>query len=62
MKITLAVAAAAAVLTTGPLATPCQGPRRRDGPRTMFRSGGTATTTIEGDDGRMIRRKERRCD
>jgi hypothetical protein len=29
------------------------------GPRQRCR---TVTTTIEGDDGRMIRRKERRCD
>jgi hypothetical protein len=98
MKITLAVAAAAAVLTTAPLATPAKAQgvemaqgvdvqigrdrddrydrdRRRQydsdttvgvgpggvtvGPRQRCR---TVTTTIEGDDGRMIRRKERRCD
>jgi hypothetical protein len=98
MKITLAVAAAAAVLTTAPLATPAKAQgvkmaqgvdvqigrdrddrydrdRRRHydsdttvgvgpggvtvGPRQRCR---TVTTTIEGDDGRMIRRKERRCD
>jgi hypothetical protein len=98
MKITLAVAAAAAVLTTAPLAIPAKAQgvkmaqgvdvpvgrdrgdrydrdrsRRYDndttvgvgpggvtvGPRQRCR---TVTTTIEGDDGRMIRRKERRCD
>jgi hypothetical protein len=98
MKITLAVAAAAAVLTTAPLATPAKaqgvkmaqgvdvqvGRDRYDrydrdrgrqydsdttvgvgpggvtvGPRQRCRM---VTTTIEGDDGRMIRRKERRCD
>ena len=98
MKITLAVAAAAAVLTTAHLATPAKAQgvkmaqgvdvqigrdrddrydrdRRRHydsdttigvgpggvtvGPRQRCR---TVTTTIEGDDGRMIRRKERRCD
>jgi hypothetical protein len=98
MKITLAVAAAAAVLTTAPLVTPANAQgvemaqgvdvqigrdrddrydrdRRRQydsdttvgvgpggvtvGPRQRCR---TVTTTIEGDDGRMIRRKERRCD
>jgi Ni/Co efflux regulator RcnB len=97
MKIALAVAAAAAVLTTAPLTTPAKAQgvkmaqvdmqtgrhlddrydrdrgRRYDsdttvgvgpggvtvGPRQRCR---TVTTTIEGDDGRMIRRKERRCD
>jgi hypothetical protein len=98
MKITLALTAAAAVLTTAPLATPAKAQgvkmaqgvdvqigrdrgdrydrdRRRQydsdttvgvgpggvtvGPRQRCR---TVTTTIEGDDGRMIRRKERRCD
>jgi hypothetical protein len=98
MKIALAVAAAAAVLTTAPLVTPAKAQgvkmaqgvdvqigRDRDdrydrdrrgrydsdttvgvgpggvtvGPRQRCR---TVTTTIEGDDGRMIRRKERRCD
>ena len=97
MKITLAVAAAAAVLTTAPLATPvkAQGVRMaqgvdvqvgrdrdrydRDrrgrydsdttvgvgpggvtvGPRQRCRM---VTTTIEGDDGRRVTRKERRCE
>jgi hypothetical protein len=98
MKIALALTAAAAVLTTAPLATPAKaqgvkmaqgvdvqiGRDRGDrydrdrrgrydsdttvgvgpggvtvGPRQRCR---TVTTTIEGDDGRMIRRKERRCD
>jgi hypothetical protein len=98
MKIALALTAAAAVLTTAPLATPAKaqgvkmaqgvdvqiGRDRGDrydrdrrgrydsdttvgvgpggvtvGPRQRCR---TVTTTIEGDDGRLIRRKERRCD
>jgi hypothetical protein len=98
MKITLALTAAVAVLTTAPLATPAKAQgvkmaqgvdvqigrdrgdrydrdRRRQydsdttvgvgpggvtvGPRQRCR---TVTTAIEGDDGRMIRRKERRCD
>ena len=98
MKITLAVAAAAAVLTTAPLVTPAMaqgvkmaqgvdvqiGRDRGDrydrdrrgrydsdttvgvgpggvtvGPRQRCR---TVTTTVQRDDGRMIRRKERRCD
>jgi hypothetical protein len=96
MKIALAMAVAAAVLTTAPLATPAtaqgikmaQGVeigRDRDdrydrdrrgrydsdttvgvspggvtvGPRQRCR---TVTTTVQRDDGRMIRRKERRCD
>jgi len=97
MKITLAMAAAAAVLTTAPLATPvkAQGVRMaqgvdvqvgrdrdrydRDrrgrydsdttvgvgpggvtvGPRQRCRM---VTTTVEGDDGRRITRKERRCE
>src|SRR5712664_3547926 len=105
MKITLAVAAAAAVLTTAPLATPAKAQgvkmaqgvdvqigrdrddrydRERDdrydrdrrrydsdttvgvgpggvtvGPRQRCRM---ETTTIEGDDGRRIKREERRCD
>src|SRR3979490_2217570 len=97
MKITLAVAAAVAVLTTAPLATPAKaqgvkmaqvalqiGGDRDDrydrdrrgrydsdttvgvgpdgvtvGPRQRCRM---VTTTVEGDDGRRITRKERRCD
>ena len=98
MKITLAVAAAAAVLTTAPLATPAKaqgvrmaqvdvqtgrhlddrydydtGRRRYDfgttvgvgpggvtvGPRQRCRM---VTTTVEGDDGRRITRRERRCE
>jgi len=98
MKITLAVAAAAAVLTTAPLATPAKaqgvrmaqvddqtgrhlddrydydtGRRRIDfgttvgvgpggvtvGPRQRCRM---VTTTVEGDDGRRITRRERRCE
>jgi hypothetical protein len=97
MKITLAVAAAAAVLTTAPLATPAkaQGVKmaqgvdvqigrdrddRYDRDRRRYDSDTTVgvgpggvtvgprqrcrmeTTTIEGDDGRRITRKERRCD
>jgi len=99
MKIALAVAATAAVLTTAPLATPTKAQgvkmaqvdmqtgrhlddrddryyrdRRRYnsdttvgvgpggvtvGPRQRCR---TVTTTVERDDGRMVTRKERRCD
>jgi hypothetical protein len=88
MKIALAVAAAAAVLTTAPLVTPAKAQgvdvqigrdrydrydrdRRSDttvglgpggitiGPRQRCRM---ETTTIERDDGRMITRRERRCD
>ena len=95
MKIALAVAAAAAVLTTAPLVTPAKAQgvdvqigRDRDdrydrydrdrrgrydsdatvgvgpggvtiGPRQRCRM---ETTTIERDDGRMITRRERRCD
>jgi hypothetical protein len=96
MKIALAVAAAAAVLTTAPLVTPAKAQvdmqtgrhldDRNDRDDRDYRdrnrydrdttvgvgSGGVTvgrrqrcrmvTTTIEGDDGRMIRRKERRCD
>jgi hypothetical protein len=102
MKIALAVAAAAAVLTTAPLVTPAkaQGVKMaqvdvrtgrhlddrddrddrdyRDrrgydsdatvgvGPGGVTIGSGqrcrTVTTTVEGDNGRMIRRKERRCD
>ena len=99
MKIALAVAAAAAVLTTVPLVTPAkaQGVKiaqvdmqtgrhfdDRDpgynGERRGYDSDTTVgvgpggvtvgqgqrcrmvTTTIEREDGRMIRRKERRCD
>ncbi|HTE92570.1 MAG TPA: hypothetical protein VK678_03585 [Bradyrhizobium sp.] len=96
MKITLAVAATAAVLTTAPLATPvkAQGVRmaqvdvqigrdrdrydrdrrgRYDSDTTVGVSPGgvtvgprqrcrMVTTTVEGDDGRRITRKERRCD
>ena len=88
MKIALAVAAAAAMLTTTPLVTPAKAQgvdvqigrdrydrydrdRRSDttvglgpggvtiGPRQRCRM---ETTTIERDDGRMITRRERRCD
>jgi len=88
MKIALAIAAAAAVLTTAPLVTPAKAQgvdvqigrdrydrydrdRRSDttvglgpggvtiGPRQRCRM---ETTTIERDDGRMITRRERRCD
>jgi hypothetical protein len=88
MNIALAVAAAAAVLTTTPLVTPAKAQgvdvqigrdrydrydrdRRSDttvglgpggvtiGPRQRCRM---ETTTIERDDGRMITRRERRCD
>src|SRR3979490_97618 len=97
LKIALARAAAAAVLTTAPLATPAKAQgvkmaqvdvqigRDRDdrydrdrrgrydsdttvgvspggvtvGPRQRCRM---VTTTVEGDDGRRITRKERRCD
>ena len=95
LKITLAVMAAATVLTTTPLIIPAnaEGVRmaqgvdvqigrdrdrdyrydrdRRDvtvgvgpggvsvGPRERCR---TVTTTVERDDGRMVTRKERRCD
>jgi hypothetical protein len=105
MKITLALAATAAVLTTAPLATPAKAQgvqmaqgvdvqigrdrddrydrdrgdrydrdrRRYDndvtvgvgaggvtiGPRQHCRM---VTTTVEGDDGRSITRRERRCD
>ena len=97
MKITLAVAATAAVLTTAPLATPAKAQgvrmaqdvdvqvgRDRDrydrdrrgrydsdttvgvspggitvGPRQRCRM---VTTTVEGDDGRRITRRERRCE
>ena len=98
MKIALAVAAAAAVLTTAPLATPvkAQGVKMAQGVdvqigrdrddrydrdrRQRYDSDTTVgvgpggvtvgpgqrcrmvTTTIEREDGRMIRRKERRCD
>jgi len=97
MKITLAVAATAAVLTTAPLATPvkAQGVRmaqgvdiqvgrdrdrydrdrrgRYDSDTTVGVSPGgvtvgprqrcrMVTTTVEGDDGRRITRKERRCE
>jgi hypothetical protein len=98
LKITLAVAAAAAMLTTAPLVTPAKAQdvkvaqgvdvqvgrdrdydrdrdrgRRYDsgttvgvgpggvtvGPRQRCR---TVTTQVERDDGRMITRRERRCD
>ena len=94
MKIAFVVAAAVAVLTTAPLATPAKAQelkmaqgvdiqigrdrydrydrgRRSDttvglgpggvtiGPRQRCRM---ETTTIERDDGRMITRRERRCD
>ena len=97
MKIALAVAATAAVLTTAPLVTPAKAQgvkmaqvdvqigRDRDdrydrdrrgrydsdttvgvspggvtvGPRQRCRM---VTTTVEGDDGRRITRRERRCD
>jgi hypothetical protein len=97
IKITLAAATAAAVLTTAPLVTPAmaegvrmaqgvdvQVGRDRDdryyrdrrrydsdatvgvgpggvtvGPRERCR---TVTTRVEGDDGRTITRRERRCD
>jgi hypothetical protein len=99
MKIALAVAAAAAVLTIAPLATPtkAQGVKmaqvdvrtgrhldERDdryyrdrrgynsdttigvGPSGLSIGSGqrcrTVTTTVQGDNGRMIRRKERHCD
>ena len=99
MKITLAVAAAAAVLTIAQLATPAkaqgvklaqvdmQTGRHLDdrddryyrdlrgynsdttvgvGPSGVTIGSGqrcrTVTTTVQGDDGRNIRRKERRCD
>ncbi len=99
MKIALAVAAAAAVLTIAPLVTPAkaqgvkiaqvdmQTGRHLDdrddryyrdrrghnsdttvgvGPGGVTIGSGqrcrTVTTTVQGDDGRMIRRKERRCD
>jgi hypothetical protein len=103
MKIALAVAAAAAMLTIAPLVTPAkaqavnQGVKMaqvdmqtgrhlddrddryyRDrrgynsdttvgvGPGGVTIGSGqrcrTVTTTVEGDNGRMIRRKERRCD
>jgi hypothetical protein len=97
LKITLAVAAAGAVLTTAPLVSPIRAEgikmaqdvqigrdrddrydrdrdyRRHDsdvtvgvgpggvriGPREHCR---TVTTTVERDDGRMVTRRERRCD
>ena len=97
LKIALAMAAAAAVLTTAPLVTPANAQgvkmaqvdvqigRDRDdrydrdrrgrydsdttvgvgpggvtvGPRQRCRM---VTTTVEGDDGRRITRRERRCD
>ena len=96
MKIALAVAAAAAVLTTAPLATPAKAVKMAQGvdvqigrdrndrydrdPGRRYDSDTTVgvgpggvtvgpgqrcrmvTTTIEREDGRMIRRKERRCD
>ena len=76
MKIALAVAAAAAVLTTAPLVTPAkaQGVKMAQGADTTVGvgPGGVTigprqrcrmeTTTIERDDGRTITRKERRCD
>jgi hypothetical protein len=99
MKIALAVAAGAAVLTIAPLVTPAKaqgvkiaqvdmqtgrhlddrdpgyyGERRGHdsnatvgvGPGGVTIGSGqrcrTVTTTVQGDDGRMIRRKERRCD
>lgn len=96
MKITLAVAAAAAMLTTAPLVTPVKAQgvkmaqgvdvqvgRDRDYDRDRGRRydrdttvgvgpGGvtigqgqrcrTVTTTVERGDGRMVTRKERRCD
>jgi hypothetical protein len=97
MKIALAMAAAAAVLTTAPLATPAKAQgvkmaqgvdvqvgrdrddryyrdhRRNDSDTTVgVGSGGVTigprqrcrmeTTTVEGDDGRRITRRERRCD
>ncbi|MFL6835770.1 MAG: hypothetical protein ACJ8FZ_00480 [Bradyrhizobium sp.] len=99
MKIALAVAAAAAVLTTARLVTPAKaqgvkmaqvdvrtGRHLDDRDDRYYRDrrgydsdatvgvgpGGVTigsgqrcrrvTTTVEGDNGRMIRRKERRCD
>jgi hypothetical protein len=95
LKIALAVAAAAAVLTTAPLVTPAKteglkmaqgvdvqvgGDRDDRDRRPRYDSGTTVgigpggvtigprqqcrmvTTTIERDDGRVITRKERRCD
>jgi hypothetical protein len=93
MKIALAVAAAAAVLTIAQLATPAKaqgvklaqvdmqtGRHLDDRYDRYYRdqrgynsdttvgvgpSGvtiGTVTTTVQGDDGRKIRRKERPCD
>ena len=98
MKIALALTAAAAVLTTAPLATPAkaQGVKMAQGVdvqigrdrgdrydrdrRGRYDSDTTVgvgpggvtvgpgqrcrmvTTTIEREDGRMIKRKERRCD
>jgi hypothetical protein len=94
MKIAFIAAAAVAVLTTAPLATPTKAEglkmaqvdvqigrdrydrydrdRGRDGATVGIGPGGvtvgprercrTVTTRIERDDGRMITRKERRCD
>jgi hypothetical protein len=100
MKITLALAATAAVLTTAPLATPAKAQgvqiaqvdvqigrdrddrydRDRDRDRRRYDNDATVgigaggvtigprqrcrmeTTTVEGDDGRRITRRERRCD
>jgi hypothetical protein len=100
LKITLAAAAAAAMLTTAPLVTPAKAQdvkiaqgvdvqvgRDRDYDRDYDRDRGrrydsgttvgvgpagvsvgprqrchTVTTQVERDDGRMITRRERRCD
>ena len=98
LKIALAVAATAAVLTTAPVVTPAKAQgvdvqvgrdrdyrydrdrdyrydrdRRHDRDTTIGVGPGgvtigpgrhcrTVTTTVESDDGRMIKRRERRCD
>ena len=64
MKIAFIAAAAVAVLTTVPVTTPVKaqgiGPGGVTvGPRQHCR---TVTTRIERDDGRMVTRRERRCD
>ncbi len=98
LKIALALAATAAVLTTAPVVTPAKAQgvdvqvgrdrdyrydrdrdyrydrdRRHDRDTTIGVGPGgvtigpgrhcrTVTTTVESDDGRMIKRRERRCD
>ena len=98
LKIALAVAATAAVLTTAPVVTPAKAQgvdvqvgrdrdyrydrdrdyrydrdRRHDRDTTIGVGPGgvtigpgrhcrTVTTTVESDDGRMIKHRERRCD